>query len=79
MDITILATRDCHHRPLLEKHLQKLGLEYRVQWFEDHPEAVEDLYLRHSPNLLVDGEVVFRDMPSLPQLREYFDTRAQLG
>lgn len=79
MEIVIIATRDCHHRPLLEEHLRKLGLEYRVQFFEDDPEPVKKFHLRHSPNLLVDGDVAFRDMPSLPELRAYFEAREQHG
>lgn len=71
-NVVILATRSCQHRPVLEKYLKHLGIEYKVKYFENHPEKFEQLGLRHSPNLIVDGEVVFKDMPSLQTLRQTF-------
>jgi glutaredoxin len=70
--VVIFATRSCQHRPVLEKYLKQLGIAYRVTYFEDHSEQVERLGLRHSPVLIVDGEVVFEDMPSLRALRQTF-------
>lgn len=72
-NVVIFATRSCQHRPVLEKYLRQLGVEYKVAYFEEHPEKFEQLGLRHSPNLIVNGEVVFEDMPSLPELRQYFE------
>lgn len=72
MNVVIFATKTCHHRSVLEKYLQQLGVEYQVAYFEDHPQRTKELSLRHSPNLIVNGEVVFEDMPSLSELRRYF-------
>ncbi|MCS3659992.1 glutaredoxin family protein [Salinibacter ruber] len=68
-NVVIFATRSCQHSPVLEKYLKQLGIEYTVSYFEDNPDKFEQLGLRHSPNLIVDGEVVFEDMPSLQELR----------
>lgn len=71
-NVVIFATRSCQHSPVLEKYLKQLGIEYTVSYFEDNPDKFEQLGLRHSPNLIVDGEVVFEDMPSLRALRQTF-------
>lgn len=75
-NVVIFATQSCQHRPVLEKYLKQLGVEYKVTYFEEHPDKFEQLGLRHSPNLIVDGEVVFEDMPSLQELRRTFEESA---
>jgi glutaredoxin len=63
MKITILATKDCNYRPILEEQLQDTGLQYVTKYFEDHPELVEKYRLKRSPVLLVNDEVVSAGMP----------------
>lgn len=70
MDVMIVATRDCVHCPDLARELEALGIDYRVVFVEDDPELARRLAIRHSPNLVVDGKVVFRDMPSPEALRK---------
>ncbi len=70
MDVEIVATRGCRHRPNLERELQDLGVPYRVLYVEDHPELVEKYHIRHSPNLIVDGRVVARGQPCEATLRK---------
>ncbi|NOX36775.1 MAG: thioredoxin family protein [Calditrichaeota bacterium] len=77
MDVIILATHNCNHRPILERELKKLSIPYRVEYFEDNMDLVEKYQVHHSPNLIVDGKVVFQAQPgqSLPsetQLRQIF-------
>lgn len=60
MDILILATKNCNHRPLLEEQLKKMGISYEVRLVEEHPELVEKYRAHSSPIIIVDGEVVFR-------------------
>ncbi len=71
MDVTIIATKSCIHRPNLEKALQNLNIPYALVYVEDQPELAAKLGIRHSPNLVVDGEVVFRHQPSDGELRQY--------
>jgi len=71
MNVIIIATRDCSHCTNLAKELDGLGVAYDIQYVEDHPELVEKFTLRHSPNLLVDGEVVCRAQPTETELRTY--------
>ena len=63
MEIIIAATKTCKHRPLLEKELQDVGLEYSVKYFSEHPEIIEKYKLKTSPLLFVDGELVSVGMP----------------
>jgi len=78
MDILILATKNCSHRPTLEKGLQDLGVNYQVKYVEDDPDAMEKYQIHNSPNLVVDGNLVFRASPlkSLPsdsELKDYIN------
>ena len=70
MDVMIIATRDCSHCSNLAKELDHLGVSFRVVYAEDAPELSRELGIRHSPNLVVDGEVKFRRLPTELELRE---------
>ena len=72
MRVSIIATHSCSHRPNLEQELQNLAVKYEVLFVEDHPDVVARYQIRHSPNLVVDDEVVFRRQPTADELREYF-------
>ena len=71
MDILIVATKSCHHRPEMERWLQQMDLDYRVAYVEDEPEQAARFQIRHSPNLVIDDELVFRGLPS----RQAFEQR----
>lgn len=68
MQVQIIATKDCNHRPILERELQNTDTEYDLLFVEDHPDMADQYSIRNSPNLLINGEVVFRAKPgrSLP-------------
>jgi glutaredoxin len=70
MKITILATKSCKHRPILEEQLQDSGLQYVTNYFEDHPELVERYQLKRSPVLLVNDEVVSVGMPGQERITQ---------
>jgi glutaredoxin len=72
MNVLILATKGCSHRTILEKGLQDLGVNYQVKYVEDDPEAMKKYQIRNSPNLIVNGNLVFRALPmkSLPSDEE---------
>lgn len=70
MNVQIIATKQCMHRPSLEKELQDLHVNYRVLYVEEHPDLVERLGIRHSPNLVVDDQVAFRGQPTEAQLKQ---------
>jgi hypothetical protein len=69
MDVMIIATKACSH---LEKELECLHIPYRVCFVEDHADLVEKFSIRHSPNLIVDDEVVFRKQPTEVELHAFF-------
>jgi len=72
MNVSIIATRDCSHYRDLERELKDLAVVYDVLFVEDHPEIVQRFSIRHSPNLIVNEEVVFRRQPSEAELRAFF-------
>lgn len=68
MKVTIYATKDCSHAPLLEKKLQDRNVDYELKYVEDNPGAIKNYQIYNSPNIVIDNEVVFRASPntSLP-------------
>lgn len=72
MDVLILATKNCNHRPILEKQLNKMGVSYRVVYFDDYPHLIRKFSVHHSPNLVINGKPVFKAKPgkSLPTEEE---------
>lgn len=75
MDVKIVATHACSHCQALLHELRDMGIACEVWFVEDHPEIVALHGIRHSPNLLVDGKVVFRGQPSPLELRQLFGNR----
>ena len=75
MDVMIIATKACTHRENLEKELKCLHIPYRVYFVEDCADLVQKFSIRHSPNLIVDNEVVFRKQPTEAELNAYFDSK----
>ena len=75
MDVMILVTKACSHRVNIEKELNCLQIPYRVCFVEDCADLVQKYSIRHSPNLIVDDEVVFRKQPTEEELHSYFDTK----
>lgn len=70
MKVAVVVTRTCHHRPVLEQHLKDLGIPYEVRYAEDDPEFMRKYDIQCSPNLMVDGEILYRRMPTLEELKE---------
>lgn len=77
MDVLIIATKNCTHRQNLEKELACLHIPYRVCYVEEHPDLVQKFNIRHSPNLVVDDQIIFRDQPTDTQLHAYFATKSK--
>ena len=75
MDVMIIATKACTHRKNLEKELECLHIPYRMYFVEDRADLAQKFSIRHSPNLIVDDEVVFRKQPTEAELHAYFDNK----
>jgi len=73
MNVILLVTRSCHHCPLIEKELQNRSMDYEVVYVEDHPDLAARYGTKKSPNLIVDGELVYRGMPEMAELTRYLD------
>ncbi len=72
MNVFIIATKDCSHCTNLKHELYDLGIDCEVKFAEENPQLVEKYSIRHSPNLVVNDEVVFRRQPTEAELKELF-------
>ncbi|MFV2059996.1 MAG: thioredoxin family protein [Gammaproteobacteria bacterium] len=72
MNVLILATRNCSHCKNFHKTLDELGIEHEVHFVEDKPDLMEKYNIRHSPNMVVDEEVIFRKLPTEQELKQFF-------
>ncbi|MBD3620232.1 MAG: thioredoxin family protein [Chromatiales bacterium] len=72
MNVKIIATRTCKHRLNLERELRDLGIDYELVFVEEHPQEALRLGIRHSPCLVVDDNVISREVPTEHELRALF-------
>jgi predicted thioredoxin/glutaredoxin len=72
MNVKIIATKNCSHYQSLQHELMDIGVSPEVLFVEEHPDLVATYSIRHSPNILVDEEVVFRGQPTPLELRQLF-------
>lgn len=72
MDVKIIASKGCSHYQGLQHELSDMGVMCEVLFVEDHPDVVATHSIRHSPNILVNDEVVFRGQPTPLELRQFF-------
>jgi len=73
MDVLIIATKNCAHSANMSKELDDIGIEHRIIYAEDDTALCQKLDIRHSPNLVIDNEVVFRKQPTEDELRSVFN------
>lgn len=72
MNVKIVATKSCSHSLNLQHELRDIGIPFEVLFVEEHPDMVVAHSIRHSPNILVNDEVVFRGQPTQHELRQFF-------
>jgi len=75
MEVIIIASKACSHRHNLEKELALLKIPYSLCFVEDCADLVQKFSIRHSPNLIVDDEIVFRKQPTEEELHAFFDNK----
>ncbi|PCJ90549.1 MAG: hypothetical protein COA46_10295 [Porticoccaceae bacterium] len=73
MRVQLLVTKTDFNLPNLENEFRSLGIKYEVEFVEEQPSLVAALNIRHSPNIIVDGRLVFQRQPSESELKAYFD------
>ncbi|WP_116474245.1 thioredoxin domain-containing protein [Zobellella maritima] len=73
MQVQLLVTRTDFSTANLDQEFRELGVPYELLYIEDHPELVAAHGIQHSPCILVDGQLAFREQPTESQLREYFE------
>ena len=72
MNVQLLVTHNDFCIPNLEIELQNVGVDYRIDYVEDHPDLVSANNIRHSPNIFVDDKLIFRHQPSPLELKTFF-------
>lgn len=72
MKVKIIATKVCSHCINMSKELNDLCIAHEIVYAEDNPELCQKFSIRHSPNLLVDEQVIYRRQPTEQELRAYF-------
>ncbi len=76
MNVEPAVTKTCHYCPIIEAELKKLGIPYSIRYVEEDVEFQKKHKIKGSPNILVDGELVFRGMPAISDLRAYFKKKS---
>ena len=69
MNIKLVVTKTCSHCHNIEKELNDLGVVFEKKFVEDNGELVKKYNIRHSPNIIVDDEVVCRNQPTEGELK----------
>lgn len=64
VNVLLIATKTCTHRPNLERELRDLSIEYRFVIGKDESETAQKYAIRRSPVLAVNDEVVFSGHPT---------------
>lgn len=70
VQLLVTQTDFCIHN--LECEFQTVGIDYHIDYIEDNPKLVSENNIRHSPNIFIDGELVFRHQPTTFELQAYF-------
>jgi len=73
MKVEIVVTKKCVHRKLIENELNDLGVKYKVIFVEDNPDIVSKYSIRHSPNIILNNDIVCRELPSESELKKIFN------
>ena len=66
-----MQQKNCSHYSNFSRELSDIDIDHRVVYCEDEPELVRALGIRHSPNLVVNGEIIYRKHPSERELRDF--------
>ncbi len=72
MHVQLLVTHTDSCLPNIKRELDDAGINYCVEYIEENPELVEFHHIRHSPNILINGSLIFRDRPSKGELQTFF-------
>lgn len=73
-EVTIAVSKTCPHRQILARYFEEHGIPCTVKYIEENPEFAREHELTRSPNVLVDGEVVCRGMPTPEELERIRQT-----
>jgi len=72
MNVQLLVTHSDYCLPNLECELISIGIKYQIAYIEDNAALVDANNIRHSPNIFVDNQLVFRYQPTTSELQHFF-------
>jgi len=72
MDVQLLVTQTDSGLLDLKRKLDDVGIDYSVAYIEDNANLVESNHIRHSPNILINGSLIFRSQPTIAELKTFF-------
>jgi len=72
MKVTLVVTKSCAHCAILKQYLKDHDISCDIKYIEDNPQLRAEHNITRSPNIMVDGEIVFRGMPSIAELNKFF-------
>ena len=79
MDVQLLVTKNDFSTSNIESEFQNMGVAYHVDYIENHADIVQSHHIRHSPNILINGNLLFRNQPGPQQLARFFSSEAGFG
>ena len=72
MHVQLLVTHSDACLSNLKRDLENVGVRYCVDYMEDNPDIVESNHISQSPNILINGSLIFTEQPTLDELRTFF-------
>lgn len=80
MNVKIIATQNCSQRHVLQKRFKKMNVPTITLFIEENPELIQEFDATESPNIVVDGDVVYRagtgkPLPTIPVLQRLLDKK----
>jgi len=79
MDVQLLVTKNDFSTNNIESEFQNIGVAYHVDYIENHTDLIQSHNIRHSPNILINGNLLFRGQPAPKQLSHFFASEAGFG
>lgn len=74
MEVMLVAARSCPQRRQLQWMLHQLNIPYRLEFADTSNPIARGLDVSGGPILMVDGRVLFREVPEMGELRTSLST-----
>ncbi len=80
MNVKIIATQNCSQRHVLQKRFKKMNVPIITLFIDENPELIQEYDVIESPNIVINGDVVYRadtgkPLPTIPVLWRLLDKK----